>query len=280
MAWSRFRNRLMGRSAHFPQFREAVRSVHRSLREESREVCRAAAQDPCDKNRVTAFAMDISNTVFLRSAPDLASCPEDSVPEFAFAGRSNVGKSSLLNLLVGKRDLANVSATPGHTKHINLFTVNRAWRLVDLPGYGYARVERKERGRFSSAVAEYLAHRPNLECVFSLVDSSLPPQDLDLEFIEGLVDNEVPFVLVFTKTDRVPPARTHENIEAFKAKLGKWCETLPEILTCSSVTRQGRHALLAIIDSILTPEQKRRPRSQGPPRHAPWRNAVSEGPGR
>lgn len=214
--------------------------------------------------------MNTSSATFLRSAPDLASCPEDSLPEFAFTGRSNVGKSSLLNLLADHRDLAKVSATPGHTKHINLFTINGTWRLVDLPGYGFAQVKRTERGRFSTAVAEYLAHRPNLELVFALVDSSLPPQDLDLEFLEGLIDHEVPFVLVFTKIDRVSSAQVQENMEAFKGRLAEICEQLPEILTCSSVTRQGRHALLALIDSILTPEQKRRARKKAPRRNTPW----------
>lgn len=214
--------------------------------------------------------MDTTTAKFLLSAPDLASCPDDSLPEFAFTGRSNVGKSSLLNLLVGKRDLANVSATPGHTKHINFFTINGTWRLVDLPGYGYAHVERKERSRFSESVAEYLRERDNLELVFALVDSSLPPQAIDLEFVEGLVDNEMPFVLVFTKTDRVSLEKVRENIEAFKAKLAEWCETMPEIFTCSAVALQGRHALLEVINSILKPEQKRRPVPKPPPRNTPW----------
>lgn len=220
--------------------------------------------------RQNSFRMDISNVTFFRSFPDLASCPVDALPEFAFTGRSNVGKSSLLNLLVGKRDLAKVSATPGHTKQINFFTVNGTWRLVDLPGYGFAQVERKERGRFSSSVAEYLANRTNLECVFALVDSSLPPQTIDLQFIEGLVDHAVPFVLVFTKTDRVSSDKVRENIEAFKKRLSEWCEQIPEILTTSSVNRQGRQALLAIIDSLLKPEQKRRPQPKPPRRNTPW----------
>ena len=214
--------------------------------------------------------MNTSSAIFLQSAPDLASCPEDSLPEFAFTGRSNVGKSSLLNLLADKRNLAKVSATPGHTKHINLFNINGTWRLVDLPGYGYAQVERKERGRFSTAVAEYLANRPNLELVFALVDASLPPQELDIQFLEGLVDHEIPFVLVFTKIDRVSKAKVQENMEAFKARLSDICVQLPEILTCSSVTRQGRHALLALIESLLTPEQKRRRVQKGTPRKTPW----------
>lgn len=214
--------------------------------------------------------MNTTTAKFLMSAPDLASCPDDTLPEFAFAGRSNVGKSSLLNLLVGQRNLANVSATPGHTKHINFFTVNGTWRLVDLPGYGYAHVERKERSRFNESVAEYLRDRENLALVFALVDASLPPQPIDLEFIEGLVDHAVPFVLVFTKTDRVSPDKLREHIESFRTQLSEWCETPPESFTCSAVNRQGRHAILSLIESLLTPEQKQRPTPKPPRRNTPW----------
>ncbi len=215
--------------------------------------------------------MNTSTAVFLRSAPDLDSCPEDDQPEFAFAGRSNVGKSSLLNMLVGKRDLAKVSATPGHTKHLNFFDINGRWRLVDMPGYGYAKVARKEKTNFNAAVAAYLTDRPNLSCVFTLVDSSLPPQALDLEFVEFLVDNEVPFVLVFTKTDRAGATLTAKNIEAFKARLAEWTANLPLILTCSSVERSGRNALLKVIDESLEPEQKKaQPAKQPKKRATPW----------
>jgi GTP-binding protein len=214
--------------------------------------------------------MNTTTAKFLLGAPDLASCPDDTLPEFAFAGRSNVGKSSLLNLLVGKRDLANVSATPGHTKQINFFTINDSWRLVDLPGYGYAHVERKERSRFNESVAEYLRDRENLALVFALVDASLPPQPIDLEFIEGLIDYEVPFVLVFTKTDRVSSDKLREHIDALRTKLAEWCKTPPEIFTCSAVNRQGRHAILSLIESILTPEQRQRPGPKPPRRNTPW----------
>jgi len=192
------------------------------------------------------------------------------MPEFAFAGRSNVGKSSLLNLLVGKRDLARVSATPGHTKQLNFFTINGTWRLVDLPGYGYARVERAERGRFSSSVAEYLAHRPNLECVFTLVDSSIKPQESDLQFLEWLVENEIPFVLVFTKIDKIKPAALAEITGAFKAHLAQWSDTEPVILNSSSVELRGRQSLVSLIDSVLKPAQKKRQPKKPLPRDTPW----------
>ncbi len=214
--------------------------------------------------------MNTSTARFLCSAPNLAACPDDAVPEFAFAGRSNVGKSSLLNLLVGTRDLARVSPTPGHTRQINLFDVNGRWRLVDLPGYGYARVERAERGRFGGLVAEYLAHRKNLECVFTLLDASLPAQANDLEFIEWLVDHQVPFVIVFTKIDKITPARLEEHIAAFREWMSGVTESLPEILTCSSQTLQGRHALLTLIESVLTPEQRKPAAKSAPKRNTPW----------
>lgn len=195
--------------------------------------------------------MNISSAVFHSSSPDLDSCPDESMPEFAFIGRSNVGKSSLLNFLCGKDGLAKVSATPGFTKMINMFTINGAWRLVDLPGYGFAHVARKEKSKFNRAVNHYLANRPNLCCVFSLIDSSLPPQAIDLEFVELLADKSIPFVLVFTKTDMATPAAVQANIDAFKERVAEWCETPPEIFTSSSKRLEGRNALLTVIHTAL-----------------------------
>jgi GTP-binding protein len=214
--------------------------------------------------------MNTSTAVFTGSAPDLESCPEEDLPEFAFAGRSNVGKSSLLNLLVGKRDLARVSPTPGHTKHLNFFTINNRWRLVDMPGYGYARVQRKERGRFSKAVLDYLKERSNLQCVFVLLDGSLPPQGNDLEFLDWLVENGVPFVLVFTKADKVSQTALQTTIDGVKAHLLGLSDTPPEVMVCSSVAGQGRNALLALIDSVLEPEAKRVQARTPIPRDTPW----------
>ena len=196
--------------------------------------------------------MNISSAIFDRSAPDLDSCPDESLPEFAFIGRSNAGKSSLLNLLAGRRDLARVSPTPGFTKLINIFTMNKTWRLVDLPGYGFAQVARKDRSLFNQAVADYLQHRPNLLRVFALIDSGLPPQTLDLAFVEWLVRNSVPFVLVFTKTDKVTPITVRTNIAAFTDRISEWCEKLPEIFTCSATARRGRNELLGVIEAAMT----------------------------
>ncbi|HXI69484.1 MAG TPA: ribosome biogenesis GTP-binding protein YihA/YsxC [Verrucomicrobiae bacterium] len=195
--------------------------------------------------------MHISSAIFDRSAPDLESCPDESLPEFAFIGRSNVGKSSLLNMISGKLDLARVSPTPGFTKFINIFTMNKRWRLVDLPGYGFAQVARKDKTQFNRAVANYLKDRPNLCCVFALIDSGLSPQPIDLEFVEWLASNTVPFVLVFTKTDRVSSKTVQANIAAFTDRISGWSVNLPEIFTCSAKTKQGRKELLAVIEEAM-----------------------------
>lgn len=195
--------------------------------------------------------MNISSAIFDRSAPDLDSCPDESLPEFAFIGRSNVGKSSLLNMLAGKGILARVSTTPGFTKLINFFTMSKTWRLVDLPGYGFAAGAKQESARFNKAVARYLKHRPNLCCVFALLDSGLAPQEIDLEFVEWLARNSVPFVLVFTKTDRGTPEETAANIAAFTQRIAGWFEQLPEIFRCSATTAQGRSELLGVIGATL-----------------------------
>lgn len=214
--------------------------------------------------------MNIHSAVFSRSAADLAACPVDAIPEVAFVGRSNVGKSSLINLLTRNEGLARASATPGFTKLINFFTVNGTWRLVDLPGYGFAEVARKESTQFSRAVSEYLQGRENLLCLFALVDSSLPPQDIDVEFVEWLGSVSARFVLVFTKTDRAKPAAVQANIDAFLERLSTTFEKLPATFTCSATQRQGRVELLRFIESILPREAKRPPVKQPPRRNTPW----------
>ncbi len=196
--------------------------------------------------------VNISSAIFDCSAPDLDSCPDESLPEFAFIGRSNVGKSSLLNLLAGKDGLARVSPTPGFTKLINIFTMNKTWRLVDLPGYGFAEGAKKDSARFNQAVSHYLKRRTNLCLVFALIDSELAPQEIDIEFVEWLARNTVPFVLVFTKTDKAPPATVQANIAAFTARIAGWFEQLPAIFTCSATAEQGRQELLGVIDEAMT----------------------------
>ena len=196
--------------------------------------------------------MHISSAIFDCSAPDLDSCPDESLPEFAFIGRSNVGKSSVLNLLAGQAGLARVSPTPGFTKLINFFTMNKTWRLVDLPGYGFAAGAKKDSMRFNQAVSHYLKRRINLCLVFALIDSGLEPQEMDVDFIEWLARNAVPFVLVFTKADKEKPATVQTNIAAFTARIAGWFERPPSVFTCSAITGQGRPELLGVIDETMT----------------------------
>ena len=205
----------------------------------------------CDTTKRFSI-VNISSAIFDCSAPDLGSCPDESLPEFAFIGRSNVGKSSLLNLLAGKENLARVSPTPGFTKLINFFTINKNWRLVDLPGYGFAEGSRKSSVKFNRAVLDYLEHRTNLCSVFALIESALPPQDLDIDFVEWLTRHDVPFVLVFTKIDKIPPATAEANIAAFMERISAWFEKPPAKFTCSAESDQGRPELLGVIDEAMT----------------------------
>ena len=196
--------------------------------------------------------VNITSAIFDCSAPDLDSCPDESLPEFAFIGRSNVGKSSLLNMLAGEHGLARVSPTPGFTKLINFFTINKSWRLVDLPGYGFAQGARKESARFNRAVAGYLQHRTNLCSVFALIESGLPPQAIDVEFVEWLTRHAVPFVLVFTKADKVSAAMAQANLAAFMERISAWFVKPPATFTCSAQTGEGRRELLGVIDEAMT----------------------------
>jgi len=195
--------------------------------------------------------MKITSAVFHSSSPDLAACPESDLPEFAFIGRSNVGKSSLINMLTRKKDLAKVSRVPGKTRLINFFTINNTWSLVDLPGYGYAKVGKKERSSFSAAVAGYLQHRPNLLGTFVLIDSRLGPQKLDLEFLHWMVGSGLPFVIAFTKTDKLTPAEARKNVAAFLSGMREISEERPPYLQTSSKLEEGRRELLALISTAL-----------------------------
>ncbi len=184
---------------------------------------------------------------FVTSAPDLARCPAPELPEFAFIGRSNVGKSSLLNLIAGQKGLAKVSATPGHTRLINFFRTGSGAMLVDLPGYGYAKTGRATREQFGETVAGYLSGRENLALVFVLIDARLTPQAIDLEFLEWLVEREVRLALVFTKTDKLKPRAMEANVVGFVAKLAEICEGQPEVFISSAKTGAGRKELLGRI---------------------------------
>lgn len=166
-------------------------------------------------------------------------------------GRSNVGKSSVINMLSERRDLAKVSGTPGKTRLINFFVINGAWSLVDLPGYGYAKVARQQRFDFNEASADFLQGRPNLRRVFVLIDSRLTPQAIDLEFVRWLDQTRVPFAFIFTKTDKQSAAQTQANVELFKQRVSEWRGELPDIFPCSAATGSGRGAILGEIDRLL-----------------------------
>ena len=195
--------------------------------------------------------MKIKSAEFEVSATGLAGCPRRALPEFALIGRSNVGKSSLLNLLTHRKELARTSNTPGKTALINFFLVNEAWRLVDLPGYGYAKVAEKQRVAFNQAVAEFLADREFLRRVFVLIDSRLSPQAVDLEFIEWLEGMGRPFTLVFTKIDKQSAAQTRVSVDRFKETLRARRSELPPIILSSAETGTGRAEILAAVGAEL-----------------------------
>ncbi|MBC7366704.1 MAG: YihA family ribosome biogenesis GTP-binding protein [Undibacterium sp.] len=195
--------------------------------------------------------MKIKSAVFEVSSPDLKSCPNWNRPEFAFIGRSNVGKSSLINLLSERRDLAMVSDKPGKTKLINFFIMNGSWCLVDLPGYGYASASKKDRFGFNEAVADYLEHRETLRCVFVLIDSRLPPQEIDVEFLRWLGTCRVRFVLIFTKADKQSATQTEANVAVFLAKLTEWRAEPPVYFISSSKTKAGRTDVLKHVEQAL-----------------------------
>ena len=195
--------------------------------------------------------MKISTATFQGSSPDLASCPKSALPEFALIGRSNVGKSSLINMLTRSEGLAKVSQIPGKTQLINFFSINNTWNLVDLPGYGFAKVGKKQRGGFSAFVSDYLQHRPNLLGTFVLIDSRLAPQSLDLEFLHWMVTSGLAFILAFTKTDTLSKLAARKNVEAFLIRMREITEESPAYVLSSSKDGQGRSEILELIESAI-----------------------------
>lgn len=194
--------------------------------------------------------MEIKKATFVVSNSDYRKCPDDGRPEYAFIGRSNVGKSSLINMLTACKGLAKTSVKPGKTQLINHFLINNDWYLVDLPGYGYARISKSAREKWQKMITDYLTQREQLICVFVLVDSRIPPQAIDLEFINYLGTHGVPLSIVFTKIDKQNQREIATTINAYKATLGETWEALPEMFTTSSVTRFGRTQILDYIDNI------------------------------
>ena len=194
--------------------------------------------------------MEIFNAQYLSSHTHLAQCPTADRPEYAFIGRSNVGKSSLINMLCNNKALAKTSSQPGKTQTINYYDIDDIWYLVDLPGYGYARIAQRTRQVWRGMISDYLTQRPNLQCAFLLIDSCVAPQKKDIEFANWMGAHRVPFVLVFTKTDRKKSAKNKTFFEDFQTAFLEHWEALPDYFFTSSKTKAGRDELLAFIDNI------------------------------
>lgn len=194
--------------------------------------------------------MDIKSAEFVISNVDYLKCPDSKLPEYAFIGRSNVGKSSLINMLCDRKGLAMTSSKPGKTLLINHFLINNNWHLVDLPGYGYATAGKKMRDKLQEIIENYILNREQLTCLFLLIDSRHEPQTIDLEFMEWLGESGVPFCIVFTKLDKMSTVRAKESLKAYQEKLHESWEELPPIFATSSEKRIGRDELLNYIEGI------------------------------
>jgi len=194
--------------------------------------------------------LEIKYAEYVGSFPSVSKCPKPDRPEFAFIGRSNVGKSSLINMLTGRNGLAKVSGTPGKTQTINYFNIDRSWYIVDLPGYGYAKISKTKRRDWEKMIANYLQKRKSLQCACVLLDGNIPPQQIDVEFINWLGEMHIPFVLIYTKTDRVKGNKLEDNIKAIQDELLKYWNELPQQFITSSNKKNGRADLLNFIYEI------------------------------
>jgi GTP-binding protein len=194
--------------------------------------------------------MQIHSARFLQSTPDPKKTPPPDKPEYAFIGRSNVGKSSLINALVRQKSLAKTSQTPGKTQLINHFLINEKWYLVDLPGYGFAQVSKAEKAKFEGMIRTYLEKRENLLCTFVLIDIRHEPQRIDQEFMEYLGERGIPFQMVFTKADKLTPNQAKAKVEAYRAAMLETWEEVPDFFVTSAVAQQGRDELLAAIETM------------------------------
>ncbi|ALA94098.1 ribosome biogenesis GTP-binding protein YsxC/EngB [Porphyromonas gingivalis AJW4] len=194
--------------------------------------------------------MEIKKAAFVISNTDVCKCPDTRLPEYAFIGRSNVGKSSLINMLTGQKGLAMTSQKPGKTQLINHFIIDDSWYLVDLPGYGYARLGASNRESLRRIIETYILCREQLSSLFVLIDCRHEPQKIDLEFLQWLGENGIPFSIVFTKADKLSFSRLKENTEAYKQKLLETWEELPPVFITSSEKKTGKEELLDYIDSI------------------------------
>lgn len=192
----------------------------------------------------------IKDIQFVGSFQNIGQCPKRILPEYAFIGRSNVGKSSLINMVTDRKALARVSNTPGKTQLINYFLINDAWYLVDLPGYGYAKSSKTKRRQWETMIKNYFIHRESLVCIFELIDSRHELQKIDLEFINGLGDMKLPFAIIFTKTDKLKKTQKNANIEQIKEELMLHWHSLPECFISSAKTKEGREEILAYIADL------------------------------
>lgn len=193
---------------------------------------------------------DIKSAEFVISNTDVKKCPAGTLPEYAFIGRSNVGKSSLINMLTGRKGLAMTSATPGKTILINHFLIDDSWYIVDLPGYGYARRGMKGQEQIRKIIEDYILEREQMTNLFLLIDSRLEPQKIDMEFMEWLGENGIPFSIVFTKADKLKSGKLNGNIQMYVRELRRQWEELPPYFVSSSESRLGRNEILGYIDSI------------------------------
>lgn len=194
--------------------------------------------------------MNVNSAKFEISSPDVTKCPNTDKNEYAFIGRSNVGKSSLINMLTGRKNLAHTSSTPGKTMLINHFIINDEWYIVDLPGYGFAQRGKDSRNKLQKMIEGYVLERQQMTNLFVLVDSRLDPQKIDLEFMEWLGENEVPFSIIFTKLDKMGPEAGRRNVNKYTKKLLEQWEELPPIFMTSSIDGRGRDEILNYIDDI------------------------------
>lgn len=192
--------------------------------------------------------MKIQTAEFVLSNTDISKCPKPDKPEYAFIGRSNVGKSSLINMLTNNSKLAKTSGKPGKTQLINHFIINNEWYLVDLPGYGYAKVSKQERNIWKGFIREYITNRENLMCLFVLVDSRIPPQKIDLDFMYKLGENQVPFVIIFTKADKLTKNEQSKNISAYLKNLNEIWDPLPQYFISSATEQTGKDEILNLIE--------------------------------
>ncbi len=212
--------------------------------------------------------MKIKSAQFVASAKDLEACPPSRLPEFAFIGRSNVGKSSLINMLAEKKELAYTSSKPGKTRLINFFKINNVWNLVDLPGYGYAKLSRVQQQAFNRDISGYLTSRENLKHVFLLVDSRIKPQGGDLSFAEWLQHCKIQYSIIFTKTDRNSDIKVENHVRQFMEELEAWKLQPTENFLCSAKTGKGRARILHWIESQLP--QKKKAKKKGGGIHLGW----------